>query len=121
MVTVVMPARNEERWLERSLDSVLAQTYSAFEIVVVDNGSTDRTAEIAERMAQRDARVRVMYAPAGCGVPHARNVGLEAATTELVTCLDADDAWHPEHLAAQMTLMHGAPDDVVGVWSSGVI
>ena len=99
-VTVVIPAYNAERYLGETLDSVLAQTYRDFEVVVVDDGSTDRTREI---VASYGEPVRCI-AQANAGPSAARNHGVREARGEFVAFVDSDDLWLPGKLAEQMPL-----------------
>jgi glycosyltransferase involved in cell wall biosynthesis len=93
-VSVIIPAFNAERTLAETLESALAQTFEKIEIIVIDDGSTDGTREIAQSFAARDPRVRVIVQENG-GVADARNAGIRAARAPLVSPLDADDVWHP--------------------------
>ena len=104
LVTVVIPAFNAERFLERTLRSALQQTHRELEVIVVNDGSTDATALIAQRYAQRDPRVRVLSVPNG-GVASARNVGLYAGQGEFVAFLDSDDLWHPTKVERQVAAL----------------
>lgn len=102
MISVVIPALNAEATIERAIESVLGQTHSDLEVIVVDDGSTDGTTEIAEFWARRDARVRVRTQQhAGPGA--ARNAGIDVATGEWLAFLDADDEFKPE---AFETILH---------------
>lgn len=101
LVSVVIPAYNAEASLAETLDSVIAQSHANWEAIVVDDGSKDRTREIAETYAARDPRIRVLAQENG-GVAVARNTGIAAARGDLVAPVDADDVWHPEKLAAQV-------------------
>ncbi|MGY4830607.1 glycosyltransferase family 2 protein [Sphaerotilaceae bacterium SBD11-9] len=102
-VSVVVPCFNAAAYISRTLESVLAQTYSAFELIVVDDKSTDQTTEIVERYAWQDARVKLIRMPKNAGAPAApRNAGVTAASGEWVAFLDADDLWHPRKLELQM-------------------
>lgn len=92
MISVIMPAYNVKKYLERSVESVLAQTYGDFELLVVDDGSTDGTGIIADALAEKDSRVVVIHQANG-GAAAARNRGLDAARGEFVALLDADDLW----------------------------
>lgn len=94
MISVVMPAFNAEATIERAIESVLVQTQPELELIVVDDGSTDGSVEIAEFWARRDARVRVLSIEhAGPGA--ARNAGIDIATGEWLAFLDADDEYDP--------------------------
>ena len=85
-----MPAYDAETTLSEALESLLAQTYSAWEAIVVDDGSTDRTAEIAAMFAARDERLRVVRQP-NAGESAARNAGAAIAKSDWLVFLDADD------------------------------
>jgi len=109
LVSVVIPAWNAHDTLERTLRSAAAQTYSNFEIVIVDDGSTDATAEIAQRFCADHANVRLLQ-QANAGVAAARNLGIAQARGEWVAPLDADDLWHPTKLARQVAAALAAPE-----------
>lgn len=93
-ISVVVPIYNVEPYLEECLRSLLAQTERDLEIVMVDDGSTDASAAIAQRFAARDARFRLIRCPNG-GLGRARNVGIDAATGEFLAFLDSDDVLPP--------------------------
>ena len=108
-ITVVVPVYNAERYLGQTLDSVLAQTYSDYEIVIVNDGSTDGSLEVARRYAARwPERIKVIDQPNG-GVSVARNTAIEAARGELIAMLDADDQWLPHHLATAVAAFDADP------------
>jgi glycosyltransferase involved in cell wall biosynthesis len=98
LTSVVIPAYNAELFLERTLRSALRQTHSNLEVIVVDDGSTDKTRAIAAAAATTDDRVRIISVPNG-GVAKARNIGIAEANGEFVAFLDADDLWHPTKIA----------------------
>lgn len=101
-VSVVIPAYNAARFVTAAIDSVLAQTVQDFEILVVDDGSTDSTREV---LARYDSpKVQYLYKPNG-GVSSARNFGIEKARGKYIAFLDADDLWMPEKLEKQVTLL----------------
>lgn len=104
LVSVVIPVHNGERFLARTLATALAQTYSPIEVVVVDDGSTDRTAQIAEAVAAQDRRIRY-FRTKNFGVAVARNFGISKARGELIATLDADDLWNREKIARQVRMM----------------
>lgn len=101
LVSAVIPAYNAERWISDTIESVLDQDYSPVEIVVVDDGSTDKTAEIAESFGQN---VQVLRKSNG-GTASARNAGIRKAAGEYVAFLDADDLWKPKKLKHQVHLL----------------
>lgn len=103
-----MPAYNAENSLGRAVRSALAQTYSAVEVVVVDDGSRDATLAVAEDLAQQDYRVRVVHKANG-GVSSARNAGLATVRGEYVCFLDADDELLPDKAAVQVEALRTNP------------
>ncbi len=97
IVGVIIPAYNAAAFLHQALDSVLAQSLDDWKVVVVDDGSTDTTREVAESYQNRDARIQVLSGP-NVGLPAARNKGLAALSTRYIAFLDADDIWLPNLL-----------------------
>lgn len=95
MVSVIVPVYNMEEYIGRTIDSIVGQTYENLEAIIVDDGSTDGTADILNRHAQQDARVRIIHKANG-GVSSARNVGLANARGQYIAWLDADDWFEPE-------------------------
>lgn len=98
LVSVVIPAYNAAKYVGATVESVLRQTYTAIEVIVVDDGSTDATATVLQSFGER---IRVIR-QANAGVARACNVGVEAASGEWLAFLDADDEWLPEKLALQI-------------------
>lgn len=90
MISVIVPVYKVEKYLSRCVDSILAQTYSDLEIILVDDGSPDRCGEICDEYAKKDARIRVIHKANG-GLSDARNAGIEAATGEFICFIDSDD------------------------------
>ena len=115
-VSVVIPAYNAERTLGETLRSVIAQTHTNLEILVVDDGSTDDTARIADGFAMRDERVRVLR-QANAGVAAARNAGIAASKGEFVAPLDSDDLWHPAKIDRQLRVFRDGGDRLGLVYS----
>lgn len=129
LLTVIMPAYNAERFIAESIDSVIAQTIDDWELVVVDDGSTDRTASVVADYQSRDDRIRLMVQPTNLGPAHARNLALDLARGELIAFIDSDDVWYPKKTEKQLSAMrrhqadisytsykrrrHGEPDGVV--------
>jgi glycosyltransferase involved in cell wall biosynthesis len=108
-VSVIMPAYNAEAYLAEAIESVLAQTYSDLELVLVNDGSTDHTLTIAERYRARDPdRIRIVSQD-NQGLAAARNTGMRAAKGSAFALLDSDDGWAPTYLAEQMRLLDGDP------------
>ena len=110
-VSVVMPVYNGERYIADAVESALASTFHDFELLVVDDGSTDRSVEIVGEIAAGDKRVRVVRVPHG-GVAAARNAALREARAALVANLDSDDLMPPDRLALQVAYLDANPDCV---------
>lgn len=109
-VSVITPARNAERYLSQTIESVLRQTLADWELVIVDDGSTDATAAIAHRCAREDGRIRVVQR-AGLGTANARNHGLAAADPRhgYVAFLDHDDLLEPDALETLQGVLEARP------------
>lgn len=103
LVSVVMPAYNAQNYIAATLKSVMEQTFPDFELIVVDDCSTDATAETVQQACREDARIKLINLPKNRGAPAGpRNVGIQAAKGEWIAFIDADDIWHPRKLAYQM-------------------
>lgn len=109
LVSVVIPAYNASRTLGETLDSVLAQTYSNIEIIVVNDGSTDATAAVLQSYKSRIQTIEQLNS----GLPVARNVGCLAANGEYIALLDADDLCAPERISMQTAVMQTRPAAVL--------
>lgn len=108
-VSVVIPVRNGKDFLQEALDSVLLQSFTDLELLLIDDGSTD---DDYDRYALQDARIRVIHL-SGTGVSRARNVGMAQSRGDLIAFLDADDVWFPGKLQMQVQYFDSHPD--VGV------
>jgi glycosyltransferase involved in cell wall biosynthesis len=97
-ISVIMPVRNRANCVAAAIQSILDQTFANFEVVVVDDGSTDNTLEVLRSIM--DDRVRILASPNANGVSAARNRGLSAARGKWIAYLDSDNAWEPEYLSA---------------------
>jgi len=109
LISVIIPTYNRERHLPQCLGSVLSQTYSNLEAIVIDDGSTDGTPDLMAEIQARDQRVRYLQKPNG-GVSSARNMGIRAAQGELIALLDSDDAWLPWKLELQQAALQALPN-----------
>ena len=108
-VSVVIPSYNAARYVVTAVESVLAQTFKDYEILVVDDGSTDDTKEVLNKYGDS---IRYLYKPNG-GVSSARNYGIEESRGKYVALLDADDFWMPEKLAKQIAVLEA--DENIGL------
>lgn len=109
IVSVVLPTYNRCRLVCRAIDSVLDQSYRAYELIVVDDGSTDAT---ADRLASYGDRITVIK-QANRGVSAARNAGIQAASGEFIALLDSDDVWLPQKLERQLAFFKANPKAVI--------
>lgn len=109
-VSVVIPTYNREKTIARAVRSILAQTYENYEVLVVDDGSTDSTRKIVEGLG--DDRIRYIDLGENSGASHARNVGIQMAECDYIAFLDSDDEWLPEKLSKQMDAMRRMPENV---------
>jgi glycosyltransferase involved in cell wall biosynthesis len=116
-VSVVIPTHKRPHLLHRALDSVRAQDFADFEVLVVDDGQCDATAQVVATFA--DPRIRYLRQPENRGVAAARNRGLREARGHFIAFLDDDDEWLPGKLARQVALLRAAPADV-GLVYTGV-
>jgi hypothetical protein len=108
-VSVITPAWNAAAFLAETLDSVLGQTFTDWEMLVVDDGSSDETPQIVSSYVQRDARIRLLR-QANAGPSAARNHAMREARGRFFACLDSDDRWAPSFLAAQLEVFERHPD-----------
>jgi glycosyltransferase involved in cell wall biosynthesis len=103
LISVIIPAYNREQYLAETIESVLSQTYRPIEIIIVDDGSTDGTADVAERFS---GSVRYFFQPnSGCGA--ALNTGVERAEGDYLSFIGSDDLWVREKLSRQMRVLEG--------------
>nr|BAP91647.1 glycosyl transferase family 2 [Phormidium sp. KS] len=109
-ISVIIPAYNSERTIQATIESVLQQTFSDFELIIVDDGSTDKTLEIVSSF--KDARIKVFsYSNAGGAV--SRNRGFSHSSGEFIAFLDADDLWTPDKLELQLKALQDNPEAAV--------
>lgn len=106
MFSIVIPLYNKQEFIQRAIDSILAQTFSDYEIIIIDDGSSDDSMEVVRRYD--DVRIQVIQQE-NSGVAAARNKGIATANREWVAFLDADDVWMPDHLQALKSLIDAYP------------
>ncbi|MCC5636473.1 glycosyltransferase family 2 protein [Nostoc sp. CHAB 5844] len=121
LVSVIIPAYNAEKFIEKTLNSVLSQTYKNIEVIVVDDGSHDTTSDIVEFFAQQDSRV-ILFRQTNAGVAAARNLAIEKSRGEYIAPIDADDIWYSQKLEKQVQCLVSADESVglVYAWSVGI-
>lgn len=104
-ISIITPVYNAAKFLEEMVASVLAQTCPDWELILVDDGSTDESARIIASAAQKDSRIIAIYLDKNGGQARARNAAIEAARGRYIAFLDSDDLWHPEKLEKQVAFM----------------
>ena len=104
-VSVVMPLYNAEAYIEQAICSVKAQSMEDWELIVIDDGSSDASLEIAQAFAAEDSRIQVLRNEQNMGVSRTRNRGIALSRGEYIALLDSDDVWYPEKLRCQLARM----------------
>lgn len=110
MISVVMSTYNRARMVQEALDSIQAQTYEDFEVIVINDGSTDDTATVLEQYARKDSRIRVLTNPQNKGLAFSLNRGLDAARGTYIARMDDDDLMLPQRLKKQLAYMEAHPE-----------
>ena len=105
LVSVIMPCYNMESYVADSIASVQQQTYPHWELLIVDDASTDKTVEIVKTLAGQDEKIRFVVKPQHSGIADTRNQCIEMAQGRFLAFLDADDIWHPEKIETQLQTM----------------
>lgn len=103
LISIIIPTHNHARFLQRSVDSVLQQTYKHTEIIIIDDGSTDDTTSVVNKL--KNKRIRFISQPQR-GVTAARNLGIKNSHGDYIAFLDSDDAWLPSKLEKQLSVFH---------------
>ena len=113
LISVIIPVYNSEKYINNAIESVLSQTYQKFEIIIIDDGSTDKTKQVVEKF--KDNRIIYIYQE-NSGPAEARNNGLKISRGEFVSFLDADDIWKQEKLEIQLEILSNN-DDICMVYN----
>ncbi|HTL88074.1 MAG TPA: glycosyltransferase [Leptolyngbya sp.] len=116
LVSVVIAAYNAEAFISTTLESILAQTYRNFEVIIVDDGSDDRTAEIVRSFAEIDDRIQLIQ-QSNAGVAASRNLAVQHSSGTYIAPIDADDIWYPERLEKHVECLESANSSVGLVYS----
>ena len=113
MVSVIMPAYNSEKYVSEAIESVCNQSYQNWELLIVNDGSTDHTPQIIDKYSDKDPRIKVFHRK-NEGVSMARNVGLNQSRGNYVTFIDSDDVYHAERLERMVEVFEQYTDcDIV--------
>ena len=105
LVSIVTPVYNAERFIKETIDSVIAQTYKNWEMILVDDCSSDSSAEIIDEYVKSDSRIKYMKNAENSGAAVSRNAGIEAAEGQYIAFVDSDDVWESEKLEKQLEFM----------------
>ena len=100
MISVIMPLYNNEKYIEEAVKSVINQTYTDWELLIINDASTDNSFQIVEKIAKTDSRIKLINFKKNKGVSHARNLGIREAKGEYISFLDSDDFWNKDFLNA---------------------
>jgi glycosyltransferase involved in cell wall biosynthesis len=106
LVSIIMPLYNAEKYISEAISSVLSQSYSNWELIILDDASTDNSVAIAEEIAAKDKRIQLVKSTENTGAAICRNRATEMARGEYIAFLDSDDLWLPEKLQKQLNFMH---------------
>lgn len=112
-VSVIVPAYNSERYIEAAIRSVIAQTMPDWELIVVDDHSTDGTCAVVKALAAEDPRIHLYVNESNCGAARTRNRGWDLSRGRHVAFLDSDDLWYPTKLETQLRLMEQTGADIL--------
>ena len=104
-VSIVMPSYNSAKFIEKSIDSVINQTYKNWELLIIDDCSPDNSLELIKKYCQIDSRIKLIIHEKNLGVAESRNRGLKEAIFPYVAFLDSDDIWDPYKLEEQINFM----------------
>jgi len=110
LISVVMPAYNAEKYINQAVRSVLGQTYSNIELIIIDDSSKDNTFEIMRGYADSDTRVRIYRNSKNCGVSYTRNFGVSVSNGDWIAFIDSDDVWTKEKLEKQLAYINCNPE-----------
>ena len=111
LISVIIPAYNVEKYITRCMESLINQTYTNLEIILVDDGSTDNTSQICDKYAQKDDRIKVIHKQNG-GQSEARNQALDIATGKYITFLDSDDYLSEDYIEYMYKLLKNNNADI---------
>ena len=114
-ISVLIPVHNSGPFIAEAIDSVINQTFTNFELVIIDDGSKDSTPSIIQSAQKKDNRVKIYTLPSNKGIVEALNFGLSKSSSQFIARMDSDDIMHPDRLLAQYELFQKYPQtDVAG-------
>lgn len=113
LISIIMPAYNAEKYIGAAIVSVLSQTYKNWELLILDDCSSDHTVEIAESFTTIDSRIQLLRNPKNIGVAKTRNYGLYISKSKWSALLDSDDVWHQDKLEKQLAIAQSSDADII--------
>ncbi|MEZ9855727.1 glycosyltransferase family 2 protein [Vibrio breoganii] len=111
LVSIIVPNFNNGRYLSESINSVLEQTYSHLEVIIVDDCSTDNSRELIEKISLKDERVKYYFNQRNMGVSYSRNKGITLAAGDYISTLDSDDVYYPDKIEKELTILLSSKDN----------
>lgn len=120
-VSVIIPTYNCQDFIVRAIKSVLGQTFQDFELIIIDDGSTDKTKEIVEEFIKKDKRIKYIYQENSGGPAKPLNTGIKNSKGEYITFLDSDDEWLPKKLEKQLELFESSTNKNLGLVSCNAL
>ena len=112
LLSIILPTHNSQGFLSTTIASIIAQTVSNWELIIIDDASTDGTLEKAHEFAQSDSRIHIVAQKTNRGAAYSRNVGLERAEGRMIAFIDSDDLWFPDKIEKQLYLMERYRADI---------
>ncbi len=119
LVSVILTSYNYSRYLEKTIQSILAQSFDDFELLIIDDASVDGSPDIIRRYAEKDSRIRPIYHNKNLGISWTQNEGIEQSRGKYLAFCASDDLWHPDKLKTQLKVLES--DANIVVWSQGII
>src|SRR3989344_1852950 len=114
LVSIILPAYNGAQWIAKAIESVLAQSFSDFELLIINDGSTDDTEVIARRFAGQDSRIRYIRNEHNLGIQRTRNISLEQSHCDYIAEIDQDDEWvDRDKVKKQLDFLNAHSDHVL--------
>lgn len=105
LVSIITPSYNSAKFIGKTIDSVISQTYKNWEMIIIDDCSTDSSAEFIKTYEEKDSRIKLVQLKENSGAAVARNIGIQLAQGRFIAFLDSDDSWLPEKLERQIDFM----------------
>lgn len=105
IVSIITPSYNSSQYIRRTIDSIRSQTYQNWELIIIDDCSTDSSREVIQHYVDQDSRIKLICLEENSGAAVARNTGIKHAIGRFIAFLDSDDTWHPEKLEKQLHFM----------------